>query len=507
MSTVLHPIEVEIIKVLRGYDYIALNEIAKQTKLSLDQIRRGVEWLKEKNLVEVKEETSSFIELDTLGEKSVAEGLPERRIHNFLNKRGGREEIEIVRKEIGMDEKEFSAAVGFAIKNGLVKVVKENGKILVEALPYSKSLDTEVLLNKIFSLKQIEINQLSSYERKILNELVKRPNYIKIKEVKQITVKAKNDAFKLLEEYYKANYVEKLTPELIVSGMWRNVKLRPYDIEGTVPVIYPGRKHPVQDFIDQVREIFLNFGFEEIEGQIVLSSFWNFDALFIPQDHPAREMQDTFYLKDMVDKSVRKNPLVETIRNIHENGGNTGSRGWNYKWSIAEAEKMVLRTHTTPITLQYLYKNRPLSAKVFSIDKVFRNENLDSRHLFEFHQYEGIVTGKNVTLRHLIGILSSFYKELGFKKVKFWPTYFPYTEPSMEAVAYVDKIGRWLELCGMGVFRPEVVEPAGIKNPVLAWGGGLERLILLAYDVDDIRFLYENSLGWLRSVNYARTKF
>jgi len=406
-----------------------------------------------------------------------------------------------------MDEKEFSAAVGFAIKNGLVKVVKENGKILVEALPYSKSLDTEVLLNKIFSLKQIEINQLSSYERKILNELVKRPNYIKIKEVKQITVKAKNDAFKLLEEYYKANYVEKLTPELIVSGMWRNVKLRPYDIEGTVPVIYPGRKHPVQDFIDQVREIFLNFGFEEIEGQIVLSSFWNFDALFIPQDHPAREMQDTFYLKDMVDKSVRKNPLVETIRNIHENGGNTGSRGWNYKWSIAEAEKMVLRTHTTPITLQYLYKNRPLSAKVFSIDKVFRNENLDSRHLFEFHQYEGIVTGKNVTLRHLIGILSSFYKELGFKKVKFWPTYFPYTEPSMEAVAYVDKIGRWLELCGMGVFRPEVVEPAGIKNPVLAWGGGLERLILLAYDVDDIRFLYENSLGWLRSVNYARTKF
>jgi phenylalanyl-tRNA synthetase alpha chain len=507
MSAVLHPIEVEIIKVLRGEDYIALNEIAKQTKLSLDQIRRGVEWLKEKNLVEVKEETSSFIELDTLGEKSVAEGLPERRIHNFLSKRGGREEIEIVRKEIGMDEKEFSAAVGFAIKNGLVKVIKENGKILVEALPYSKSLDTEVLLNKIFSLKQIEINQLSSYERKILNELVKRPNYIKIKEVKQITVKAKNDAFKLLEEYYKANYVEKLTPELIVSGMWRNVKLRPYDIEGTVPVIYPGRKHPVQDFIDQVREIFLNFGFEEIEGQIVLSSFWNFDALFIPQDHPAREMQDTFYLKDMVDKSVRKNPLVETIRNIHENGGNTGSRGWNYKWSIAEAEKMVLRTHTTPITLQYLYKNRPLSAKVFSIDKVFRNENLDSRHLFEFHQYEGIVTGKNVTLRHLIGILSSFYKELGFKKVKFWPTYFPYTEPSMEAVAYVDKIGRWLELCGMGVFRPEVVEPAGIKNPVLAWGGGLERLILLAYDVDDIRFLYENSLGWLRSVNYARTKF
>lgn len=507
MSSILHPIEVEIIKVLRGEDYITLTEIAEQTKLSLDQVRRGVEWLKEKKLVDVKEEVSSFIELDTLGEKSVIEGLPERKIHNFLSKKGGKEEIETVKMEIGMNEKEFSAAMGFAIKNGLVKVTKEDKKILVEALPYSKLLDAEVLLNKIFSQKQIETNQLGPLEKKILNELLKRPNYIKIKEIKRITVKAKKEAFKILEEYYKANYVEKLTPELIISGMWRNVKLRPYDIEGTVPAIYPGKKHPVQDFIDQVREIFLNFGFEEIEGHIVLSSFWNFDALFIPQDHPAREMQDTFYLKDMIDKSVRKNPIVKTIRKIHENGGNTGSRGWGYKWSIIEAEKMVLRTHTTPVTLQYLYENKPLSAKVFSIDKVFRNENLDSRHLFEFHQYEGIVTGKNVTLRHLIGILSSFYKELGFKKVKFWPTYFPYTEPSMEAVAYVDKIGKWLELCGMGVFRPEVVEPAGIKNPVLAWGGGLERLILLAYDIDDIRFLYENSLGWLRSVNYARTKF
>ena len=198
---------------------------------------------------------------------------------------------------------------------------------------------------------------------------------------------------------------------------------------------------------------------------------------------------------------------MNIIKDVHENGDDTGSLGWGYKWSLKEAEKMVLRTHTTPITVQYLYKYKPSSIKVFSIDRVFRNENLDNKHLFEFYQYEGIVTGRNVTLRNLIGVLSSFYKELGFEKVKFWPTFFPYTEPSLEAVAYVNKLGKWIELCGMGVFRPEVTLPAGVKNPVLAWGGGLERLIMLAYDVEEIRFLYKNTLDWLRGVSYARTDY
>lgn len=506
MDSVLHPIETEIIRALKKKNSLTLNEIASEAKLSLDQVRRGMEWLKKKELIDIEEKKYIFVELDTLGIKSVNEGLPERKIINLLAERGGKEEIEKIKKELGMEEKEFSAAIGFAIKNGFVEVVKETGKIFIKVLS-SKLLGSEALLKKIYALKEIEINELGSHEKSVLDELKRRPNYIKFKEVNEIKIKAKEIAFTLFEEYSRIPYVEKLTPELIISGKFREVKLRPYDVGGEVPIVYPGKKHPVQDFIDQVREIFLRFGFEEIEGPVILPSFWNFDALFIPQDHPAREMQDTFYLKDMLDENVGKNPVIGIIKGVHENGGDTGSRGWNYKWSIEGAKKMVLRTHTTPITLQYLYKNKPFSAKVFSIDKVFRNENLDSKHLFEFHQYEGIVTDKNVTLRHLIGILSSFYKELGFKKVKFWPTYFPYTEPSLEAVAYVEKIGKWLELCGMGVFRPEVVLPAGIKNPVLAWGGGLERLILLAYGIDDIRFLYENRLSWLRGVNYARTKF
>jgi len=506
MDVVLHPIEVEILKALRTKDSVSLEHLPSITGLSLDQIRRGIEWLKKKNLVEVQEDIEVFIGLGISGTRSVNKGLPEKRICILLAKKGVKVPIEDVRIELNMDEKEFSAALGFAIKKGLIKLTKENNVLSLEANNY-QTLSTESLINKIFYLKEINVETLNEEEKKALEELKKRRNYIISKEVRRTKIKAPSQASTILDEYLKKSYEDKLTPELLLTGRWQKVSFRPYDIESPAPLLYPGKKHPVQDFIDRAREIFLNLGFEEIEGSIVLPSFWNFDALFIPQDHPAREMQDTFYLKDIFAKDLEKKAPVNIIKDVHENGDDTGSLGWGYKWSLKEAEKMVLRTHTTPITVQYLYKYKPSSIKVFSIDRVFRNENLDNKHLFEFYQYEGIVTGRNVTLRNLIGVLSSFYKELGFEKVKFWPTFFPYTEPSLEAVAYVNKLGKWIELCGMGVFRPEVTLPAGVKNPVLAWGGGLERLIMLAYDVEEIRFLYKNTLDWLRGVSYARTDY
>jgi len=506
MDVVLHPIEVEILKALRTKDSVSLKLLPSITGLSLDQVRRGIEWLKKKNLVEVQEDLEVLVELGIFGVRSVNEGLPEKRIYVLLTKKGVETPLEDIRRELKMDEKEFSAALGLSIRKGLIKLTKDNNVLLLEANNY-KTLSTESLINKFFSLKVVNVETLNEEEKKALEELKKRPDYIISKEVCQTTIKASSQASTILDEYLKKSYEDKLTPKLLLTGRWKEVSFRPYDIESPSPPLYPGKKHPVQDFIDRAREIFFNLGFEEIEGSIVLPSFWNFDALFIPQDHPAREMQDTFYLKDIFAKDLEKKAPVGIIKNVHENGGDTGSTGWGYKWSLKEAEKMVLRTHTTPITVQYLYKNKPSSIKVFSIDRVFRNENLDNRHLFEFYQYEGIVTGRNVTLRNLIGVLSSFYKELGFEKVKFWPTFFPYTEPSLEAVAYVDKLGRWIELCGMGVFRPEVTLPAGVKNPVLAWGGGLERLIMLAYNVEEIRFLYKNTLDWLRGVSYARTDY
>ncbi|MEE8632582.1 MAG: phenylalanine--tRNA ligase subunit alpha, partial [Candidatus Bathyarchaeia archaeon] len=182
----------------------------------------------------------------------------------------------------------------------------------------------------------------------------------------------------------------------------------------------------------------------------------------------------------------------------HENGWITGSKGWGYQWRKEEAQRLVLRTHTTAETIKYLSRHRSPPIKVFSVDRVYRNEQLTYKNTAEFYQIEGIVVDKDVTLQDLMGTLKTFYRRFGLEKVEFWPCYFPYTEPSAQAMVYLPKIKRWIELCGMGMFRPEVLAPMKIDYPVLAWGGGLERLAMIELGLDDIRLLYNNNLNWLR---------
>jgi len=239
-------------------------------------------------------------------------------------------------------------------------------------------------------------------------------------------------------------------------------------------------------------------GFTEIRGPLVETAFWNFDALFQPQDHPAREMQDTFYVSVPKAGKLPDKKVVEAVAKTHVNGWKTGSKGWGYEWSAEEAKRLVLRTHTTAETIKYLSKQKKPPIKVFSVDRVYRNEQLSYKNMAEFYQIEGIVVDKGVTLRDLMGTLKTFYERFGLKNVQFWPCYFPYTEPSAQAMVYVPKLGHWIELCGMGMFRPEVLTPMGIKYPVLAWGGGLDRLAMVELGLDDIRMLYGNRLGWIR---------
>jgi phenylalanyl-tRNA synthetase alpha chain len=256
----------------------------------------------------------------------------------------------------------------------------------------------------------------------------------------------------------------------------------------------PGRTHPLTDLIKEIREAFTSLGFVEIEGDYVQSAFWNFDALFTPQDHAAREMQDTFYLTEKTIPKFENNKLVKTIADAH-------LKGWKYKWDIKKAKKLVLRTHTTPVTLKYLAETKPDEARIFTIGRVFRNEKVSYKHLVEFNQIEGVVTGKNITLRDLMGIQTEFYKKIGIKKIKFWPTFFPYTEPSLQSMIYNHDLEKWIELFGMGIFRSEVVEPLGLRHLVLAWGGGIERIAMLKYRLSDVRELYANKIGWLRSLS------
>jgi phenylalanyl-tRNA synthetase alpha chain len=290
-----------------------------------------------------------------------------------------------------------------------------------------------------------------------------------------------------------------LTREQILSGAWKTANLRRYDVSRLPKKAYPGKIHPYQRIIGEMREILLEMGFTELYGGIVQQSFWNFDALFQPQDHPAREMQDTFYLKETL-------PLpkdYEKVKAMHLSGGETSSTGWGGSWKEEKAGQCVLRTHTTCLSIQHLAQNKKPPVKAFAVGRVYRRETIDTTHLAEFEQLEGIVMDEDVSFSNLLGILREFYNRMGFTGVRFKPSYYPYTEPSLDAEVYIDGIG-WIEMGGAGVFREEVTAPIGIDYPVLAWGLGVSRIAMLRLGLKDLRLLHKSDVAFLRETPSLR---
>jgi phenylalanyl-tRNA synthetase alpha chain len=290
-----------------------------------------------------------------------------------------------------------------------------------------------------------------------------------------------------------------LTREQILSGSWKTANLRKYDVTKLPKKAYAGKIHPYQRIIMEMREILLEMGFEELYGGIVQQSFWNFDALFQPQDHPAREMQDTFYLNE----TLPLPPGYEKVKAMHISGGETSSTGWGGTWKEEKAEQCVLRTHTTSLSIQYLAQHPNPPVKAFAVGRVYRRETIDTTHLAEFEQLEGIVMDENVTFGNLLGILREFYNRMGFESVRFKPSFYPYTEPSLDAEVYVEGIG-WIEMGGAGVFREEVTAPLGVKYPVLAWGLGVSRIAMLRLGLKDLRLLHKSDVSFLREMPSLR---
>ncbi|XP_065214468.1 phenylalanine--tRNA ligase alpha subunit [Planococcus citri] len=284
-----------------------------------------------------------------------------------------------------------------------------------------------------------------------------------------------------------------LTPEMIADGSWKNVKFKAYNFDALGQISQSGNLHPVMKVRSEFRQIFLEMGFTEMPtNNYVENSFWNFDALFQPQQHPARDAHDTFFLKDPSTSDDMPSEYLQKVKTVHSEGG-YGSVGYKYNWSVDEARKNLLRTHTTAVSARMLYKlvdGREFKpVKYFSIDRVFRNETLDATHLAEFFQVEGVVADYNLTLGNLIGILHEFFKKLGIEELKFKPAYNPYTEPSMEIFCYHRGLQKWIEVGNSGMFRPEMLLPMGLpKNVnVIAWGLSLERPTMVKYGINNIR--------------------
>jgi len=471
-----------------------VDQIVKASGLAHAAVMRAALSLSTKKLLRVHEQKQTTITLSAEGREHAEKGLPERRLIRALIKLGSEATVEETINEAALERNFTTIALGWLHRKNWVTL---KGNVLKTSGEPPMEVD-EKLLSILQEKGSLLIERLSK-EMKNAAYVLKKRKLIELDEKTLRELELTEAGWELVKRGIKAvEEVSQLTPELILSRKWQKVKLRKFDVTAPGPVVYPGKIHPMQEIIQMVREAFLEMGFTEIRGSIVQTAFWNFDALFQPQDHPAREMMDTFYLAQPKEGKLPRKNFVDAVAKTHENGWITGSRGWQYKWDPQEAKRLIMRTHTTAVTIHYLAEHREPPVKVFSVDRIYRNERLDYKHLAELYQIEGIIMDKNVTLRDLIGTLKEFYLKLGLKRVEFWPSYFPYTEPSAQATAYVPELKTWIELCGMGIFRPEVVQPFGIKYPVLAWGGGLERLVMLKLGVDDIRFLYKNDLGWIR---------
>jgi len=233
-----------------------------------------------------------------------------------------------------------------------------------------------------------------------------------------------------------------------------------------------GHIHPITHAIEEIRQIFADIGFSIVEGPEVETEYYNFDALNFPKDHPARDMQDTFWLKDK--ESNQKN------------------------------SKLLLRTHTSPVQIRYAETHKPPFAIVVP-GKVFRNEATDATHEAQFYQYEAMLVGKKISMAHLKGVLEHFFKAYFGPDVliRFRPSFFPFVEPGVEVDMQLKKNGKekWLEMLGAGMVHPNVLRAAGIDPEIwsgFAFGGGVDRLIMLKYGIEDVRLLYG---GDLRLVN------
>jgi phenylalanyl-tRNA synthetase alpha chain len=493
----LHPLERKILPFLKKTN--ELTALVKEAGVQEIEARRALQWLEAKELVQTEKSTRLVVVLDENGKKYREHGLPEKIFLKTLT--SGPLTLDELHSKKVLEKEEVMVSLGLLKSKSAI--LFENGKLSIteqgKAMLQKESLEEKFLKSNF----PLDADALLPEQKFALDALSKRKRILSQEKISGLSFQLTENGKAILSLDISSETIESLTPEMLRSGEWKEKEFRKYSINASTPKISGGRRHPLDLVIDRMKQIWIEMGFKEMKGPWVETAFWCMDSMWIPQDHPAREMQDTFYLP--YQGSLPK-ALARKVAKVHEDGGKSGSKGYGYKWDPELAKKLVLRTHTTATTYRMLGEGIDPPAKYFCIGRIFRNEALDATHLPEFHQIEGFIMGKGLTLRDLMGYIKEFYKRMGITKIKFRPTYNPYTEPSMEALGYNEQLGRWIELINSGMFRPEALEPYGVKVPVIAWGLGVERLAMMVYGKDKIKdILGSNSdMDWLRSYRIAK---
>jgi len=459
-----------------------VEELAKKSGLADSAVARAVLNLSQKQLANERVERKTELKLTEEGRLFVG-GLPERKVATVVYDAGGRLSLGEALSRANLGEQYSSIVSGSMVSKEWGKIEKVGSEIQLVIQRKPERDEEEEMLARLNRNNAI-LEELSPDLRTAAQRLIRRklvePRVRNEREV-QITNAGRSLAF---------------SPQVLEDDATR----RSYNVSSPVPRTWPGKYHPYLRFLRGVKRKLVALGFREAVGPLVETAFINYDCLYMPQDHPAREIHDLYYLKGPSRASLEEyGSLVDRVAQTHENGWKTGSTGWRYKFSRDEASKLILRSHGTALSVRSLLsKDLQIPGKYFAIARCFRPDMLDKTHLTEFNQAEGIVLDPSLNLRNLLGILEMFAKEVaGADKVRFKPDYFPFTEPSVELQAYREGYG-WMEFGGSGIFRPEVTEPLGVKVPILAWGLGIDRLYMMSRRIQDIRQLFTSDLEWIR---------
>ncbi len=477
----------------------ALAQRLKQKEHSVLSILNSLGGLR---LVELTSIEIPKYELTSEGEDYGRLEFPERRLVKALEELNGKASLSEASSYARLTEHEQRIAVSWANKNQWIQIRKENNVPMLTLLGTPLPKPYETFLKGLHSGAIKEGDRIRDLEEDILTN--RKLITIKTRKLYHANINRnrREEIREILTDF--VDEVTHLTPEILTSKTWRDISFKSYNVELEPDYANFGKKHPYADFNDWLREIMIGLGFTEWEGPYVETEFWAHDALFVPQDHVSREVQDQFRIESPYDHAdIIDEKYYRRVKAVHENGGDTGSKGWDWPFSREVSTRLCLRPHTTPVSMRYLWEHRESPQKMFIIDRNFRSETLSATHAQEFNQCEGIIMDKSITLRDLLGYLKTICNAVGIEKLKFKPGQFPFTEPSVETFGKHEKLG-WIELGGSGIFRPEVTYPLGIKDPVLAWGIGSGRLYMASMGINDIRDLYSRDLNWLRKTTFLR---
>jgi len=501
----LHPLEIRLLKTLDGHETGLEAAVAEGAELSPAQFRRAAEWLLTKGLIELTDDSrEEVVQVTELGEGFRGLGVPEDRVAAALQERGAIPMADFAKLE-GLG-REAAPAVGTLKKRGIVEVDKGVAR-LIDGADLSTVGEASKVLDRVCDGEMVLISSLDEAQAESVRAQVHKRMRAKgifwIEEEVTRTFGLTGSAPAVIAEIEKRGLsgeeVSKLTPEMLIDGSWKGKSFRRYNIELAPPRMVAAKRHPYREFLDYVKYKLTSMGFEEMEGPLVESEFWNMDALFMPQFHSARDIHDAYFVKDPTHAAHVGDGYLDKVAASHENGGDCGSRGWSYDFDRERTRRLVLRTQGTALSARTLASNPRIPGKYFAMARCFRYDTVDATHGCDFIQCEGIALGSEINFRMLLGLLKLFAHEVAkADELIFAPAYFPFTEPSVEAHIKHPKLG-WMEMGGAGLFRPEVTAPFGIDVPVIAWGLGLDRMAMMALGLNDIRELFSRDLDSLRT--------